>query len=85
MVRFYTRERFTKNSMSLDVAKKALEIFGGPPTFSKSKIIHSTACYMNKHEQLFTINISDEAPRCKNDFWMLHFLRAYSDCIVTTG
>lgn len=26
-----------------------------------------------------------ESPRCLDDFWVLNFLRCYSDCIVTTG
>lgn len=34
---------------------------------------------------MFTINIQEGAPRCRDDFWMLHFLRTYADCIITTG
>jgi len=53
--------------------------------FRHSKVIHSTACYLNKHGQLCTINVQAGAPYCPSDFWVLQFLRTYADCIVTTG
>jgi len=86
MVRLYLGERFTKKTMSTKVMEQALKLFEGPSTFAKSKVIHSTSVYMNKSDQLFTINVGERgSPRCKEDFWLLHFLRCYSDCIVTTG
>ena len=58
---------------------------GGPTFFRHTKVIHSTACYVNKNGQLFTINLQAGAPYCPQDFFALQFLRTYSDCIVTTG
>ena len=71
--------------MSEDVAYQALDLFGGPSMFRNSRVIHSTSCYLNKTGQLFTINLQAGAPYCPLDFWVLQFLRTYSDCIVTTG
>ena len=86
MVRVFLAERFTKKTMSVKVVEQALKLFDGPQTFSRSKVIHSTAVYMNKSDQLYTINVGESgSPRCKEDFWLLNFLRCYSDCIVTTG
>ena len=60
-------------------------MIGGPTYFRHTKVIHSTACYANKNGQLFTINLQAGAPYCPSDFFLLQFLRTYSDCIVTTG
>ena len=85
MVRLYLPPRFSKKRMSLSIADRTITMFGGPTLFRHSKVIHSTACYMNRHGQLFTINLERGAPHSPDDFWMLQFLRTYSDCIVTTG
>jgi len=86
MVRLYLAERFTKKTMSTKVMEQALKLFDGPSIFARSKVIHSTAVYMNKSDQLFTINVGEPgSPHCREDLWLLHFLRCYSDCIITTG
>lgn len=71
--------------MNEKIAQKCHDLIGGPTLLRKSKIIHSTACYRNKNDQLFTINLQAGAPYCPNDFFILQFLRTYADCIVTTG
>ncbi len=72
--------------MGPTIAEKALNLFEGAGVFNKSKVIHSTACYLNKDDQLLTINVGEKgAPRCLSDLWVLNFLRCYSDCIITTG
>lgn len=86
MGRLFLAERFTKKTMSVKVAEQSLKLFDGPSTFARSKVIHSTACYLSKDDQLYTINIGEKGtPKCDDDFWLLHFLRCYSDCIITTG
>ena len=50
MVRLYLPPRFSKRRMGDKVANKALSHFGGPTFFRHSKVVHSTACYMNKNE-----------------------------------
>lgn len=57
MNRLYLPPRFSKRRMGQKVAEKAMTSFGGPALFRKTKVIHSTACYLNKHSQLCTINI----------------------------
>ena len=34
---------------------------------------------------MFSINVQPGSPSNLHDFWVLHFLRTYADCIVTTG
>ncbi len=86
MVKLYIGDRFSKKNLPQKIADEALKLFDGPSTFARSKVIHSIACYLNKNDQLFTINVGEQgSPRCKEDLWLLHFLRCYSDCIVTTG
>ena len=53
MVRLYLPPRFSKRRMALNVADKALKMFGGPTMFRNTKVVHSAAVYMNKDEQMF--------------------------------
>lgn len=85
MGRTWFRERFTRNAMSIEIAEKAMKLFQGAGVFTRSKVIHSTSCYLNEKDQLFTINIGKNSPKCLADLWVLNFLRCYSDCILTTG
>ena len=74
MVRVYLKPRWSKKTINADLLDKSLALIGGPRSFSKSKIIHSMACYLNKDNQLFTINIQEGSPFAVNDFWVLSFL-----------
>ena len=72
--------------MSQALMQKAIQLFDGPQVFARSKVIHSTSVYMNSQNNCFTLNIGEPGtPRCNEDFWLLNFLRCYSDCILTTG
>jgi len=86
MVRIYFQKRYTKKACPMPVVEKAQHYLGGFGVFNKSKVIHSTAVWMNPRDQnLYQININDESPKCAQDFWVLNFLRTYADCIITTG
>jgi hypothetical protein len=50
MVRIYFPPRFTKKNMGPVIAEKAMNLFEGAGVFNKSKVIHSTACYLNKDD-----------------------------------
>ena len=64
MVRIYLPPRFSKRRMNEKIAQQALTMFGGPALFQKTKVVHSMACYMNRDEHLFSINIQAGAPYC---------------------
>ena len=86
MGRIFLRHRYTKATCPDIVTDTVLKRFGGFQVFGRSKTIHSAAVWLNpKNEKLYSININDKAPKCSEDFWTLHFLRTYADCILTTG
>ena len=85
MGRIFPKTRYTKATLGYTLLEEAHKLFGGPHIFTNSKVIHSTACYINNDDHMFTINIQEGAPFCQKDLWMLQFLRTYADCIVTTG
>lgn len=41
MVRTYLKHRFTRSNVPVEVADKAIDVFGGFKIFSKSKVIHA--------------------------------------------
>ena len=54
--------------------------------FGRAKVIHSAAVWENPNDgKLYSININDQAPKWRHDYWTLNFMRTYADCIVTTG
>ena len=86
MVRVYLKTRYTKQTTNDLVTNNILNWFGGFQPFARAKVIHSAAVWVNPNDaKLYSININENSPKCKQDFWMLNFLRTYSDCIVTTG
>ena len=50
MVKLYIGERFSKKNLPQKIAEEALKLFDGPGTFARSKVIHATSCYLNKHD-----------------------------------
>lgn len=86
MVRLYLRKRYTKSRVPEPVFDRAHSYLGGFKLFGSAKVIHCAAVWQNPNDNnLYSININDESPKCKEDFWTLNFLRTYADCIVTTG
>jgi hypothetical protein len=54
--------------------------------WGRAKVIHTAAVWENQKDgKLYSININDNAPKWKQDFWTLNFMRTYADCIITTG
>ena len=65
MVRIYFQKRYTKAACPMPVVEKAQHYLGGFGVFNKSKVIHSTAVWMNPRDNnLYQININDESPKC---------------------
>jgi hypothetical protein len=86
MVRVYLKKRFTKKTCPDKVTNNILNWFGGFQPFGQAKIIHSASVWQNPRDgKLYSININEQSPKSKHDFWMLNFLRCYTDCVLTTG
>lgn len=64
--------------------KYAEEIFGTFQNFEHSKIIHSHSTYLN-NGNLYQIHNHIQSPKCYEDMWAFHFLRAYAWCSLTSG
>ena len=77
--------RFDPKFVSLNVAARAMELFKGPHLLKDSQIIHSVVCYVDGSQLRVVKTEHPKAPRCAADFWMLNYLRCYTDCIMTTG
>ena len=86
MVRIFLKSRYTAKTCNDSVTKNALRLFQGFQYFGRSKVIHSAAVWLNPGSgKLYSMNINELTPRCREDFWTLNFLRTYADCILTTG
>ena len=86
MVRVYLKSRFTKKTTTDAVTDNILNWYGGFQPFGRAKVIHSQAVWQNQKDgKLYSININENSPKCKHDFWTLNFMRPYADCILTTG
>lgn len=85
MVKLYFPPRYSKSNVSLQVLDKVTKMIGGFDSFARAKVIHSAAVALKKDNKLYQININEHSPQSENDYFLLSFLRTYSDCIITTG
>jgi hypothetical protein len=85
MGRIFCETRYTKKTLGHKLLQQTTNMFGGPHLFSHSKVVHSTACYLSNDNRLLTLKIQEGAPFCKEDLFLLHFLRTYADVTITTG
>ena len=86
MVRLFLKTRFTKATCTDAVTNNVLNWFGGFQDFGRASVIHSAAVWQNPNDgKLYSININENSPKSKQDFWTLNFMRTYCDCIITTG
>lgn len=84
MVNTFLKSRFTRKRITNDQLNKVYDVFGLLTNFKKTKVIHSMSTVLIDND-LYSIKIGPKSPKSKDDFWALNFLRAFSDCILTTG
>ena len=86
MVRIFLKNRYTAKACNDSVTKNVIRLFQGFQFFGQAKVIHAASVWHNPGNGLiYSMNMNENTPKCKEDFWTLNFLRTYADCILTSG
>ncbi len=83
MANLFYHKRFATKAMPLQLIEKVKCVFGDLNLFKESKVMHSSSTIL-RDGNLFQIKINEQSPKIDEDFFGVHFLRTYSDCILTT-